>query len=58
MGRKEHKKDFVADTGGWKRNVLESIRLLTGLLLSPVRWPQSWLGYGEELIVVAQKEVG
>lgn len=47
-----------ASKGGWKRQVLEAVRVATGTLLSPVRWLQSSLGRGEELTAVAEKVAG
>lgn len=46
-----------ATTSGWKRWVLEAFRLLTGIALSPLRWLQSRLGRGEELVVIAVKTI-
>jgi len=43
--------------GGAVRQLFEVTRLTFGLLSSPVRWTQSWLGRGEELFAVAQKTI-
>ncbi|MFH1635550.1 MAG: class I SAM-dependent methyltransferase [Chloroflexota bacterium] len=44
--------------GGCKRQLLETVRLATGIFLSPVRWFQSLLGRGEELVAVGEKAAG
>ena len=40
---------------GWKRNVLEAVRLGLGTALSPIRWAQAWAGKGEELVLIGTK---
>ena len=62
--RSIHRKGCDAETnfsafesGSWSvaRNALEIARLALGLVLSPLRWLQSALGRGEELVVIALK---
>jgi len=42
---------------GWKRWALESVRLILGVMLSPLRWLQACLRRGEELTAISVRTV-
>ncbi len=42
---------------GWKRWILESARLMMGVVLSPLRWLQARLGRGEELTAICVRTI-
>lgn len=48
---------FPVRQGGSKRWVLESARLVVGVMLSPLRWVQARLGRGEELTAISVRTV-
>ena len=55
LSGKKNEGQIELSNASWKRQVLETIRLVTGCLISPIRWFQSFLGKGEELTLVAEK---
>jgi SAM-dependent methyltransferase len=60
LGRRRQKAGLPPDDpqpkAGWQRTLLELARLGVGVALSPMRWLQSALGRGEELVVLAERK--
>lgn len=52
----ERDRKEVSYPNGIVLTLFNMLRIASGLLLSPFRWAQSLVGYGEELIIIAQPE--
>jgi hypothetical protein len=51
-----HDRKVTIHTDGIILALYNTLRIVTGLLLSPLRWAQSSMGHGEELVMIAQPE--